>query len=238
MFKNLVRGKTVAIIQSNYIPWKGYFDMINLVDEFVLLDDVQYTRRDWRNRNKIKTSQGLHWLSIPVEVKGKYDVAISEVRVADQAWASVHWKTLVHAYGKAPCFNEVRQWLEPLYADMPSRLSEINKTFIDGVNRYLGITTPVHWSSSFLTPDDKNLRLLSICRELNASCYLSGLAAKGYLDVHQFEEAGIAVEWMDYSGYPEYPQLYPPFVHGVSILDLIFNVGKRSVENMKSFTLL
>lgn len=238
MFKNPARGKTVAIIQSNYIPWKGYFDMINLADEFVLLDEVQYTRRDWRNRNQIKTVQGLHWLSIPVDVKDKFDIAISEVKVSDHAWAPRHWRTLVHAYSTASCFNETRAWLEPLYMETSSRLSEINRSFIDSINRCLGITTPVRSSTSFSTPNDKSLRLLSICIQLNASCYLSGPAAQGYLDVQRFEEAGISVEWMDYSGYPEYAQLYLPFVHGVSILDLIFNTGKKSVLYMKSFARL
>ena len=230
-----IRPKTVAISQSNYIPWKGYFDLINQADEFVLLDEVQYTRRDWRNRNQIKTPQGLHWVSIPVEVKGKFDVAISEVTVADINWASQHWKTLTHSYGKAPFFIEVREWLEPLYMNMPSRLSEINQRLILAINLYLGITTTLHWSSDFSTPQDKSLRLLTICKALNASTYLSGPAAQDYLDVREFEESGISIQWMDYTGYPEYPQLYPPFTHNVSILDLIFNCGKGSVAYMKSF---
>lgn len=211
--------------------------MINMADEFVLLDDVQYTRRDWRNRNKIKTAQGLHWLSIPVEVKGRFDIPIADVTVADQSWGIAHWKTLAHAYGKAPAFEEVRQWLEPLYRTMPLRLSEINRTFIEGINAYLGITTPIHWSTDFITPADKSTRLLSICKSLKATSYLSGPAARAYLDVELFTKDGIAVEWMDYSGYPEYPQLYPPFAHDVSILDLIFSTGKGSKEYMKSFDL-
>jgi len=235
MFKNSKRGKTVAIIQSNYIPWKGYFDMINYADEFVLLDEVQYTRRDWRNRNKIKTSQGLHWLSIPVDVKGKFDIPLSEVTIADQSWSTSHWKTLIHTYGKAPAFDEVLPWLEPLYKSPPPRLSEINKSFIEGINRYLDIKTPIHWSNSFQTPMDKTMRLLSICKALNAGCYLSGPSARDYLNVKLFQDEGIEVEWMDYSDYPEYPQLYPPFLHDVSILDLIFNTGKSSGMYMKSF---
>lgn len=210
--------------------------MINMADEFVLLDEVQYTRRDWRNRNKIKTAQGLHWLTIPVEVKGKFDIPISEVTTADNSWAKSHWQTLTHAYGKTPSFGEIKEWLEPLYANPAHRLSDINKSFIDGINNYLGIRTSIHWSSSFVTPADKSTRLLTICKAVNASCYLSGPAARDYLDVSLFTQEGISVEWMNYSGYPEYPQLYPPFVHDVSILDLIFNTGKSSIAHMKSFS--
>ena len=99
-------GKTVAIVQSCYIPWKGYFDLINLVDEFILYDDRQYTRRDWRNRNRIKTPQGSQWLTIPVEVKGRYDQRIDETRISDPDWAEQHWKTLTHNYASAPHFDD------------------------------------------------------------------------------------------------------------------------------------
>ena len=106
------RGKRVAIVQSNYIPWKGYFDLIAASDEFILLDDVQYTRRDWRNRNKIKTSTGVQWLTIPVEVKGKYHQRVSDVLVSDADWARSHWRTLAHCYGKAPYFRELAPRIE------------------------------------------------------------------------------------------------------------------------------
>src|SRR4051812_8378856 len=109
-------GKRVAIVQSNYVPWKGYFDLINAVDEFILYDDMQYTRRDWRNRNKIKTPQGPIWITIPLQVKGRYHQRIDEMLVSDPAWAANHWKTLAHNYAAAPCFGEVAEWLQPLYA--------------------------------------------------------------------------------------------------------------------------
>src|SRR6476661_5616886 len=105
-------AKSIAIVQSNYIPWKGYFDMIRSVDEFILYDDVQYTRRDWRNRNRIKSSHGAQWLTIPVEVKGKYLQKIKETRVSDRLWARNHWRTLCCCYGKAPCFREFKEPLE------------------------------------------------------------------------------------------------------------------------------
>src|SRR6056297_2335313 len=104
--------KKVAIIQSSYIPWKGYFDIINSVDEFIIYDNVQYTRRDWRNRNLIKTPNGLKWLTIPVAVKGRYYQAIRDTKVSDKDWPNIHWKSIKHHYSKAPCFNYYAERLE------------------------------------------------------------------------------------------------------------------------------
>jgi len=221
-------GGTVAIVQSNYIPWKGYFDLIARSDLFVLLDDVQYTRRDWRNRNRIKTAQGLKWLSIPVETKGKYEQLIRDTKVSSPDWARGHWDALRQAYGKAPWFEQEREWVEALYLEKAPELtylSEINRLFLAAIAARLGITTPLVSSSDYELESGKTDRLLAICRQAGADIYLSGPAAQGYLDIEQFAEHGIAVEWMDYGGYGEYSQLYPPFEHGVSVLDLVFMVG-------------
>ena len=228
--------KKIAIIQSNYIPWKGYFDIINMVDEFILYDDVQYTRRDWRNRNKIKTPQGLRWITIPVEVKGKYYQKIKDVKISDKEWGKKHWTQITQNYKKAKYFKEYKEFFKELYLNSKETyLSEINYKFIMAINEILGIKTKIRWSSEFNLVDGKNERLLGICKDCNADVYLSGPAAKGYLDEKLFEKEGIKVEWMDYSGYPEYNQLYPPFEHGVTILDLIFNEGRNATRFMKSF---
>lgn len=228
--------KKIAILQSNYIPWKGYFDLINMVDEFVLYDDVQYTRRDWRNRNKIKTPSGLIWLTIPVEVKGKYFQKINETRISEKDWAKKHWRTISLNYAKARYFREYKEIFEELYLSCDEEyLSLINYRFITAINQVLGITTKIRWSSEFTLLDGKNERLIGICKECKANVYLSGPAAKDYIDESLFEKEGIKVEWMDYSGYPEYNQLYPPFEHGVSIIDLIFNEGPNATKFMKSF---
>jgi hypothetical protein len=228
--------KKIAIVQSNYIPWKGYFDMINMVDEFILYDDVQYTRRDWRNRNKIKTPQGLKWLTIPVEVKGKYFQKINETKISEKNWGKKHWESIKFNYSKAKCFKEYKDIFEYLYLNCDEiYLSQINFKFINVINEILGIKTKIRWSSEFDLVDGKSERLLGICKDCNADVYLSGPAAKCYLDEELFEKEGIKVEWMDYSGYPEYNQLYPPFEHGVTILDLIFNEGNNAPKFMKSF---
>lgn len=229
-------SKTCAIIQSSYIPWKGYFDLINSVDEFVLYDDVQFTRRDWRNRNKIKTPKGAEWLTIPVEVKGKYDQKIRETQVATHDWAEKHYLFFKHVYRKAPHWSDNDQWLKNLYerAAPLDSLSDVNFLFINEICRKLKITTKLHWSSSFLLIDGKSERLLSICQQLEAKKYISGPAAKDYLDEGLFNSAGVKVDWADYGGYDEYDQLYPPFLHGVTVMDLILNMGERSRMFLKS----
>ncbi|MDG2222794.1 MAG: WbqC family protein [Rubripirellula sp.] len=221
--------KKVLITQSNYIPWKGYFDAISAVDHCVLYDSVQYTRRDWRNRNKIKTAQGLKWLTVPVDVKGKYHQAIDETRISDKDWPAKHWRLIQSNYRKSPCFDEVAQWLEPCYLDCDEMLlSDVNRRFLSSINQYLGIQTPLTFSSAFDLRGDRSEKLLNICLDLEADVYYSGPAAKSYLDEALFHERGVSVRWLDYSGYPEYQQLYGDFVHGVSIIDLLMMTGRDS----------
>jgi hypothetical protein len=226
----------VAIVQSNYIPWKGYFDLINSVDEFVLLDDVQFTRRDWRNRNLIKTPAGPAWLTIPVNTRGQYLTAIKDVTVVDPSWAARHWKTLSANYSRAPHFGTYAASLEALYLNcQESRLSSINRTWIEAICGFLGIRTRLSWSMDYELLDGNTERLVHICRQAGARQYLSGPAARAYIDPGPFEAAGITLTYFDYTGYAEYPQLYPPFDHHVSVLDLLFNAGPRATSYMLSF---
>jgi len=226
--------KRVAIVQSNYIPWKGYFDLIASVDTFVIYDEMQYTKRDWRNRNKIKTPKGLAWLSIPVEVKGKYFQKISEVKVSDLGWRQSHWGMIYQNYRKAPFFDDVQRWLKPLYFGMETiYLSEINKIFIRKVCNHLGIETQIVDSKDYELLGDRNARLAHICEQVNGTEYVSGPAAKEYMDQSEFEERGIEVSWANYENYSSYPQLWGDFEHSVTILDLLFNVGDNAAEHMK-----
>jgi hypothetical protein len=228
--------KKVAISQSNYIPWKGYFDLIHSVDEFILFDTAQYTRRDWRNRNRIKTPAGSAWLTIPVAVKGRYLQTIQETEIEDLSWNEYHWKTLIHNYARAPYFDHYRSLFEELYLGCRERLlSQVNFRFLSGICEILGIETRLTWSSEYPQIGGKTERLLGWCQQLKATEYISGPAAKAYIDESLFAKAGIQVRYMDYSGYPEYRQLYPPFNHAVSILDLIFNEGPNATDFMKSF---
>ncbi|MBV6442360.1 MAG: hypothetical protein EPGJADBJ_04071 [Saprospiraceae bacterium] len=224
----------VFISQSNYIPWKGYFDAIQRADVFVLYDDMQYTKRDWRNRNQIKTPNGLQWLSIPVKVKGKYFQKINETEVADQDWPLNHWQCIVNNYRKAPFFPVYGPRFEALYQSATEQhLSQINYRFLKAIAGMLGINTHIRWSSEFALRGDKSEKLLHICKDLQATHYISGPSAQGYLQEDIFRQNGIDVLWMDYSNYPEYPQLFGPFNHFVSILDLLFNTGPAAPSYLK-----
>lgn len=224
----------IIITQSNYIPWKGFFDSMALVDVIVLYDDMQYTKRDWRNRNLIKTPQGLTWLSIPVEVKGKYFQKINETVISDKNWALDHFNKLNQNYKNAKCYKEVIPWIEDLYKKCQFEfLTEINQYFIENINQYLGINVKIIRSEEFKLAEDKTERLVNISKELGATEYFSGPAAKIYMDESKFEKENIKVNYFDYSGYSEYDQLHGKFEHGVTIFDLIFNEGKESNSYLK-----
>jgi hypothetical protein len=229
-------AKKVAIVQSNYIPWKGYFDLINMVDEFILFDDMQYTRRDWRNRNKIKTANGLNWLTIPVEVKGKYYQKINETVISEPSWKQSHWQSIQHNYQKAKYFREYGDILKGAYFNInEALLSRVNYQFIEEICHILEITTKISWSMDYRIVEGKTERLVSLCQQAGATEYISGPSARDYIDDHIFEAAGIKLSYIDYSGYPEYTQLYPPFEHGVSVIDLILNEGPNAPKYMQSF---
>lgn len=229
--------KKVAIVQSNYIPWKGYFDLINSVDEFILFDDMQYTRRDWRNRNIIKTPAGPKWLTIPVAVKGNFFQKIRDTTISDERWARKHWESIVHNYSRAKHFGLYRELFEQLYLGCEERsLSRINHLFLSAICEILGIGTTITWSEDYISVDGKTERLVSLCKQAGGAVYLSGPAARDYLDESLFDREHIAVEYMEYSAYPEYTQLSPPFDHRVSVIDLIFNEGPEATKYMKSFS--
>lgn len=228
--------KRVAIVQSSYVPWKGYFDIINMVDEFIIYDEVQFTKRDWRNRNKIKTAKGTDWLTIPVVTKGRYEQRIRDTEIADP-WADQHWTRIEHSYRKARHFQRYCDDIKALYATASEKrlLSEVNLAFLAGISRLVEIQAQFKWSDEYESHGTKTERLVSLCKAAGATSYLSGPSARDYIDAAMFENAGIELVYMDYSGYPEYTQLYPPFEHGVTILDLIFNQGEASPKFMKSF---
>jgi hypothetical protein len=226
--------KRVAIVQSSYIPWKGYFSLIQLVDEFILYDDVQYTHRDWRNRNRIKTPTGTEWLTIPVTVRGRRLQRVRDACVCEPVWARKHWRSICHSYAKALHFAALAPTFERLYAqcEMETSLSRINHAFLQAICEQLAIATPISRSMDYVLDGGRTERLVNLCRQAGASEYLTGPAARSYLDESLFERAGIRVLWMDYDGYPEHRQLYtPPFEHTVTILDLLLNEGPRGAAD-------
>ncbi|WP_447915075.1 WbqC family protein [Delftia acidovorans] len=223
--------KKIAILQSNYIPWKGYFDLINSVDEFVFYDQVQYTKNDWRNRNKIKTPQGLSWLTVPVGIH--LDRRICDVTI-DDAWQKKHWKTLLSNYRRAKNFDVIAEFLEPLYLDSKyENLSQMNQKFIREICDFIGIDTKLSDSSQYEMVGDRVERLVNICIQASGSEYVSGPSAKSYIDESIFQDHKVDLTWFSYGEYPEYPQLWGDFQHQVSILDLLFNCGKDSAKYIK-----
>lgn len=225
--------KRAAVLQSNYIPWKGYFDIIHDVDTFIFYDDVQYTTNDWRNRNRIKTASGPQWLTIPV---GKHmhrricDVSLP----ADSSWAAAHWRRIEDAYRDAPCFEQFRAYFQGFYLDRSWRtLSELNQALIVGISRdLLGVRTQFRQSTDYALNGTKGSRLVDLLTQAGATSYLSGPAARSYIRPEEFADAGIELRWKDYSGYPEYAQLHGEFQHDVSILDLLFHTGQAAAGHI------
>ena len=169
-------SKTIAVVQSNYIPWRGYFDLIHSVDEFILYDDVQYTIRDWRNRNIIKTQNGPRWLTIPVEVKAKYLQKIKDAVISDPTWGRKHWAAIIHNYSRAKYFPMHRELFEDLYLRSEDKLlSHINYRFIVAICQILGISTTISWSMGYDLIGDKTERLVHLCLQAGATRTSRGL---------------------------------------------------------------
>jgi hypothetical protein len=228
------------MVQSNYVPWKGYFDQINMADLFVFYDDVQFTKEDWRHRNRIKTKDGLQWLSVPCG--GRTDRKIREVVIENDHWQRKHWEAIRHAYARAPHLERYRDLFEELYLGRRWRtLSELNQTFIETICRQvLGIGTRFARAEEYHPPagSRREQRWVAILQEIGARRFVIGPAARSYLDDAKqvaIRDAGIELVWMDYLDYPEYPQLHPPFEHRVSIIDLVLNTGPDAPAYMKSF---
>lgn len=217
--------KKIAVLQSNYIPWKGYFDIIHDVDLFIFHDDLQYTKNDWRNRNKILVQGKPIWLTIPVGTNEHR--LIIDVQMHDKSWQKKHFNYLYTAYRKAPYFAKYKPFLEHVYLEVEwDYLYKLNRYLIENISKeFLGIKTSFTDSRDYPTHGKKNEKLLSLLQAAKTDIYVSGPAAKDYMVSELYEAAGIKVIWKDYSGYPEYPQASTDFTHNVSILDLLFNTG-------------
>ena len=224
--------KTV-VLQSNYIPWKGYFDLINDADVFIYYDEVQYTKNDWRNRNRIYTKNGLQWLTIPISADA-VKLKISEVEIKDQNWQDLHYKTISLGYAKAPFFHQLKPLLEEVYIQKQwKNLSTVNRFLIEKVSALLGIETTFKNSKDFILEGDRVERLINLLRQSGATTYISGPAAKEYLKGYEslFVENNIQLQYKDYSGYPLYPQMKESFENYVSIVDMLANIELNEIKN-------
>ena len=222
--------KKIAILQSNYIPWKGVFDMMNKVDTFVFFEDVDFTKRDWRTRNKIKTSEGEVWLTIPVK-KAPRGTKICEIEISqDENWQEKHYRTITQYYKKAKYFEDYKWLLEKIYLEKKwTNLSEFNIFTNILIAKELGIKTVFVNSKDLNTTGTKDDKLIEIVKDLKGDYYLSGPAAKDYIVNEKFEKNGIKLAYIKYD-YPEYSQINGEFNHFVTILDVLFNIGKEAVK--------
>lgn len=221
----------LCIIQSCYIPWKGFFDLIGRCDQYVVYDSAQFVKQHWFNRNRIKTANGVKWLSIPVITSGRLGQPIDSVEIA-KPWADQHWHSIKQAYGQAPFFGclepTVRAWYER--ADRETLLTNVNMIFMQGIAGFLSPRTQIVRDNCYPVAGDRMERLLEIVKAAGGTCYLSGPSARSYFDESIFDAAGIATDWMNYEGYQEYSQLHGGFEHAVSALDLLFNTGPQATR--------
>jgi hypothetical protein len=219
----------LAAHQPQFAPWLGYFDKMDRSDVFVLLDNVQFKKNEWQNRNRVKGSKGPQWLTVPVSFRfgDKIDaVAIS----SRQDWRHRHVQTLRACYGRAPHFAEMFHLYESCIESPWRGLSALNTELLHAIATRLGVRTPVELAST-LEPltSDRDGRLIELCRRLGADTYLAGEGGRGYMNLDRFRSAGIEVEFQEYL-HPTYPQLFGDFVPRLSILDLLFNCGPDSMD--------
>jgi WbqC-like protein len=222
----------VAIHQPHYLPWLGYVAKWAAADRFIFLDTVQYEKNGWQNRNRIKTSQGPRWLTVPVQAR--LATAIRDVVVdAGQPWAARHLRTIELAYARAPHFGRYRDGLGAFYARAWDRLAPLAAASAEWLARALGVTTQVTLASALdLGPAtveaDPTARLVALCRAVGADTYLAGRDGARYMDLARFRAAGIAVEAQDYA-HPVYAQLHGEFVTALSALDLLLMHGDEAL---------
>jgi len=223
----------VAVSQSNYIPWIGYFEMISSVTDFVFLDNVQYTNRDWRNRNQIKTPQGKIWLSLEVDFEEKISL-IQDVKILDKGTKNRHLEAIRRNYRRSKFFDEVFPEIVEFYeSHQGDSLSDFNQHLIKSLSTKLGIRTQFHNAREFPIDSDASRRILEICLRLKASTYVSGPSAQDYLNMDIFKSNSIQIEWFQYSS-DVYRQLWGDFNQYVSILDPILNNGWDVLRKRRS----
>lgn len=224
----------IAVLQPSFIPWLGYFDQIARTDAFVFLDDVQYTRRDWRNRNRIRTPSGWMWLTVPVQTRGKFDQSLLETRIDHSTdWRTKHLQALRHNYARAPYFDLVFPELENTYKKDSAMLVDFCLEMLAVINKMLGLQPVTHRSSELNIEGQKADKILSICKALNADEYLTGDLARDYLDASEFGSQNISLKYQNYV-HPEYRQHHPEFYSHLSVVDLLFNEGPDSLKILTS----
>jgi hypothetical protein len=225
------RRRTCAVLQPGYLPWLGFFEQVWRADAFVLLDDVQFDKHGWRNRNRIKTPTGPQWLTVPVRTHNCRQPRIVDVVIepTQHRWPARHLHTLHTNYASAPHFDWLFDDLCNALEQPWQRLVDLDVALTNLLCDKLGLPAPQHRASTLGIAGERSQRLVRICQQLDCTHYYSGAAARDYLDLDLFEQAGIAVTFQDYQ-HPTYPQRYGDFVSHLSVVDLLFNCGPASLD--------
>ena len=228
-----IKSMRVTILQPSYLPWLGFFEQMHRSDQFVLYDDVQFTRRDWRNRNRIRVQEGSVWLTVPVIQKNKYEQSLLETKIDNStSWKRKHLESIRCHYSKTPFFDLYFPWCEKTFNREWDFLLDLSLETIQYLKGELKINTPLLRSSELGVPGNNTDRLISICKQLGATQYLSGESARNYISEKDFSDQGIELEYQEYQ-HPEYPQRYEGFVPFLSTIDLLFNCGDKSMDFLK-----
>jgi len=228
-----IKSMRVTILQPSYLPWLGFFEQMHRSDQFVLYDDVQFTRRDWRNRNRIRVQEGSVWLTVPVIQKNKYEQSLLETKIDNStSWKRKHLESIRCHYSKTPFFDLYFPWCEKTFNREWDFLLDLSLETIQYLKGELKINTPLLRSSELGGSGNKSERLISICKQLGATQYLSGESARNYISEKDFSDQGIGLEYQNYQ-HPEYPQRYEGFVPFLSTIDLLFNCGDKSMGFLK-----
>jgi hypothetical protein len=217
---------TLMVSQSNYLPWKGYFDLLRHADRLVLLDNVQFTRRDWRSRNLIKAPDGIQWLSIPVRAPSGRRTSVSEAEISDPAWARSHLRALELSYRRTANFKAVFGLLEKSLLCGDTLLSNLNERILRAMCDFMNLEVDIQVSRGPIDEVDPSERILDLVRRWQGTRYISGPSARAYLNSSIFLDAGVEVVFFDYPTYAEYEQVWPPFRHDVSMVDVLFHLGR------------
>ena len=196
--------KSAVITQSNYIPWRGWFEMLAQSDIWIIYDNVQFTKRDWRNRNLIRLNESPQWLTIPVVTKGKYTQLICETEVSEPEWFIGHKRKLQAAYRNFPHFADLSTLLDKIGEQIGDfiLLTEINTLITSKILEYLGVSIQIIDARNFQVSGNSSERLVRLCEQVDADVYLTGPAAQQYLETDLFSDSGINIKWMEYSQLP------------------------------------
>jgi hypothetical protein len=224
-----------VVLQPTYLPWMGYLGMIDIADIFIFYDDVQFSVQSWQQRNKIKSMDG-NWMWLSVPIVRKFGQNINEVQVNNTSnWRRKHWSSIYQSYAKAPCFKDYKEEIERIYKKEWEYLSDLSISIIEKLSELLGVNMPKFIRSSELgdIKGEKTGRLLAILEKIGVDEYISGPAAKDYIEIERFRQKGIKLYWYEYQ-HPVYPQIRGEFIPYLSAIDLLFNTGEDAINYIRA----